>query len=291
MADDFKLGRMVKDVRLSRDLRQEDLAARAGVSREAVSRLERGLLDGITVGTLRAISRGLAMPPVVSLGWRAPELERLRDRLHAALVEQVAGVLLAAGWEIAPEHSFNHYGERGAVDVLAWHSLRQALLVVETKTRLWDLQETLVTLDRKRRLLPELAERDRGWHARVLGVVLAMPEMSTHRHVVERHANTFGAALPDRQLELRRWLQRPDRDLRAIWFLPISRQDDIGQRSQRRRATKRSPGPASAGKRASEKPESTCWALPVDLRAAEMSLQPALRVSRRRTSLLNVGMA
>ncbi len=255
VADDFTLGRLVKDVRLSHDLRQEDVAARAGVSRESVSRLERGLADGMTIGTLRAISRGLGMPSIVALGWRAPELERLRDRLHAALVEYVAGVLLAAGWEIAPEHSFNHYGERGAVDILAWHPLRQALLVVETKTRLWDLQDTLVRLDRKRRLLPELAGRDRGWHARVLGVVLAMPEVSTHRHVVERHANTFGAALPDRQLELRRWLKRPDRDLRAIWFLPISRQNHIGQRSQRERATKRSPGRVIAGKRASATPE------------------------------------
>ena len=39
-----------------------DVAARAGVSRETVWRLERGLIDGLSVGALRALSRPLAMP-------------------------------------------------------------------------------------------------------------------------------------------------------------------------------------------------------------------------------------
>ena len=242
MGDDVQIGRMAQDVRVARNLRQVDVAAGAGVSRQTVSRLERGLLDGMTVGSLRAISRAMGMPSIVSLGWRSPEVDRLRDRLHAAMVEQVASVLVPLGWQIVPEHSFNHYGERGSTDILAWRAASGALLVVETKTRLWDIQEMLVTLDRKRRLLPGLAARELGWRARVVGVVLVLPEMSTHRHVVDRHAATFGAALPQRQLEVRSWLMGPLGDLRGIWFLPISHHDDIGQRSRRRRASKRLRG-------------------------------------------------
>jgi transcriptional regulator with XRE-family HTH domain len=239
MQDDIALGRMVQEVRLFRNLRQKDVAERAGVGNDTVSRLERGLVDGMTVRALRAISRALEMPSIVGLGWRAPELERFRDRLHAAMVEQTVALLIAGGWEVAPEHSFNHFGERGAVDVLAWHPHWRALLVVEVKTRLWDLQETLSTLDRKRRLLPLLAARDRGWSPDIVGVALTLPELSTHRHAIARHRATFRAAFPDGQIDVRRWLERPDRDLRAVWFLPNSDHGRIGRRAGRRRATRR----------------------------------------------------
>ena len=133
MGDDVSVGRMVQAVRVSRNLRQEDVAARAGISRQTVSRLECGLVDGMTVATLRAISRALGMTPIVSLGWRSPEVDRLCDRLHAAIVERVASELMRFGWEIAPEHSFNHYGERGSADLLAWHAASGSLLVVESR--------------------------------------------------------------------------------------------------------------------------------------------------------------
>jgi transcriptional regulator with XRE-family HTH domain len=224
VSDDYQIGRMVRDVRLARNFRQEDVAARAGVSRETVSRLERGLVDGMTVGHMRAISRAMGMPSIVNLGWRSPEIDRLRDKQHALIVEAVARILVESRWEIVPEYTFSRYGERGAVDGLAWHAGRRALLISEVKTRILDIQDTLSTLDRKRRLVPELVRRERGWRAEAIGVVLFMPEKSTHRHLVERHAATFGAALPDRQVQVRRWLEAPAGDLRGIWFLPISHQ-------------------------------------------------------------------
>lgn len=112
------------------------------------------------------------MPSIVALGWRSPEVDRLRDRLHAAMVEEVATMLSGLGWQMAPEHSFSVYGERGSADLLAWHSLTGALLIIEIKTRLWDLQHTLVALNRKRRVLPGLAARELGWRAQASGVVL-----------------------------------------------------------------------------------------------------------------------
>jgi hypothetical protein len=127
---------------------------------------------------------------------------------------------------------------------------------VETKTRLFDIQDTLMTIDRKRRLVPRLAEKDFGWRAELVGVVFVFPEMSTHRHVVSRHAATFGAALPARQVEVRQWLTQPTGGLRGIWFLPISHGDDIGQRSRRRRASRsRSEARSVPGKRP-ERPKS-----------------------------------
>src|SRR5450830_1224526 len=99
MSDDVQVGRIVQSVRLARNLRQQDVACRAGVSRGTVSGLERGLIDGMTVGTLRAISRAMGMPSLVSLDWRSPEVERLRDRLHAAMVEETVTTLAGLGWK------------------------------------------------------------------------------------------------------------------------------------------------------------------------------------------------
>jgi transcriptional regulator with XRE-family HTH domain len=257
VADDVQIGRIVRDLRISRGLRQEDVAARAGLDRKTVSRLERGLVDGMTVGSLRAISRALGMTSIVSLGWRSPEIDRLRDRLHAAMVEQLVAILNSTGWQTRVEHSFNHFGERGSVDILAWHPASRTLLIVEIKTRLWDIQDLLSAMDKKHRLMPGLVARDFGWKARAVGVLLVLPEMSTHRHVIDRHAATFSATLPQRQWEVRTWLHNPTADLRGILFLPIAPDVDIGQRSRRMRASRHRPGSVRPGKGGSKGPKTS----------------------------------
>lgn len=237
VSDDYQIGRMVQEVRRAHKLRQVDVAARAGVGCESVSRLERGQVDGMTVGTLRAISKAMGMPSIAQLGWRSPEIDRLRDKRHAQLVEAAGRLLVEADWQVQVEYTFSHYGERGAVDVLAWHSAKSALLIGEVKTRVWDLQDLLSTLDRKRRLVPTLLRREPGWRADGVGVVLAMPESSTHRHLIERYSAVFDSALPDRQRRVRQWLETPIGDLRGILFLPISHQ--IGMRKPAARPARR----------------------------------------------------
>jgi hypothetical protein len=64
-------------------------------------------------------------------------------------------------WILAPEATFSIYGERGAIDILAWHPGRRVVLVIELKTDVVDLNELLGTLDRKRRLARTIAS-ERG---------------------------------------------------------------------------------------------------------------------------------
>ena len=109
-------------------------------------------------------------------------------------------------------------GERGAVDVLAWHPARRAVLCVEVKSKLADLQDLLSTMDRKRRLAPSIA-RAEGWRPLLVGSVLVVPGESWARHAVKRFDAVLAAALPDRTSEVHSWLKLPNRDLRAIWFV------------------------------------------------------------------------
>jgi transcriptional regulator with XRE-family HTH domain len=219
--DDIKVGEVVRTVRRRRGLRQRDVAALAGVSQWLVSAVERGQLEQLSLGAIRRVCSALEIRTPFVPRWRGVELPRLLDARHAALVEQVVARLSALGWETVLEYTFQHFGERGSVDVLAWRPDSRALVVVEVKTDLDDLQEMLSAVDRKARLVPRLVAAERSWAALALGVVLVMPEGSTSRWQVSRHPAVFAAAFPARNNEIRRWIGASTvaGSLRGVWFL------------------------------------------------------------------------
>ncbi len=220
--DSVKIGGSFRAVRLELHLRQADVGARAGVSQQAISSIERGLLGSIDVGTLDRVAQALQADLAVTLRWRGPTLARLLDRRHAALQNAVVADLRAAGWEVVVEESYNHFGERGSVDILARHTLLSALLIVEVKTQIVDLQDLLRTLGMKERLVPELVRRSRGWQDRSVASVVVLPSSNSHRRAVAAHSALLDAALPARPREVRSWLAAPAGTLRGIWFFPCT---------------------------------------------------------------------
>ena len=113
--------------------------------------------------------------------------------------ESVARALLSIpGWVLAPEVSFSVYGERGVIDILAWHAATRTLLVIELKTEIVDVNEVMGTLDRKRRLAPMIA-RERGWIPAHVAVWLVVAGSSTNRRRVRSHGTTLRAAFPTRR--------------------------------------------------------------------------------------------
>jgi transcriptional regulator with XRE-family HTH domain len=217
--DDLAVGRVIRAVRRRRGLRQVDLATLSGVSQQSVSQLERGRLEAVSLGSARRIARSVQVELRIEPRWRGPNLARLLDERHAALVDRVVRSLAASGFEVAVEYSFNHFGERGAVDVLGWAPQSRALAIVEVKTRIVDIQDLIATLDRKRRLIPPLVAADRGWRAGPIGTLVVLPESSTTRDAVARHAATFDAAFPGRSRAVRRWLHEPDGEVRGLLFV------------------------------------------------------------------------
>lgn len=234
--DMVRFGRGIRTLRLRRGWRQVDLAAAAGVSQSIVSRIERGLGGRLTVETLGRVAQALGSRVDVRLSWQGEALDRLLDRDHARLVEVATRQLRARGWEIRTEVTFWIRGERGSVDILAWHEASLTLLVVEIKSVVPDVQATLSTLDRKARLGAEIASTV-GWRPRKIARLLAINASRTSRRRVEAHASTFEAALPDRLVKVRRFLASPTDDpLRGLIFLTGSPQAPVRHRQSASRA-------------------------------------------------------
>jgi hypothetical protein len=99
------------------------------------------------------------------------------------------------GWIVAAEISFAIYGERGIVDLLAWHESTSSLVVIELKTAIVDVDELIGTLDRKRRLAAQIAA-SRGWAARSVSAWLIVGDSSTNRRRVADHRTLLTSALP-----------------------------------------------------------------------------------------------
>lgn len=216
---DVTVGAIVRAVRRRLQQRQRDVAEEAGVSQQTVSVIELGRLHEVDLATLRRVCSVLGIEISISPRWRGPELDRLLDAAHAAIVEAVVAVFRSAGWTVEVEWSFNHFGERGTIDILASHPGSRSLAIVEVKTRIVDLQDLLGTLDRKVRVARERLPEERGWAPARAGRIVVLPASTTSRDAVDRHAATFAAALPSRTIETVRWIRQPLGDLRSVWFL------------------------------------------------------------------------
>ncbi len=141
--------------------------------------------------------------------WHGGELDRLLDAHHARLAGAVSHDLAAARWLVTPEASFSIYGERGSIDLLAWHTPTRALLVVEVKTEVVDLQDLLSTVDRKKRLATRIAA-ERGWLAASgVSVWVVVSESRTNRRRLAAHRALLRTAYPLDGRTIGAWLRAP----------------------------------------------------------------------------------
>lgn len=174
------------------------------------------------VGLLSELVASLGGYLAVRIMFHGEGLDRLRDRRHAGLVEAMVMRLEAAGWTVATEVSFNNFGERGSIDILAFDAASRTLLIVEVKTVVPDVGGLLFSLDRKVRIAPDIA-RERGWRVERVARLLVLPEASTARRRVTDHEATFANAFPARNVEVNAWLLSPEGPLSGLLFLSTAR--------------------------------------------------------------------
>jgi transcriptional regulator with XRE-family HTH domain len=201
------LGRMLRMIRLRADWTQSELADRAGISTSVVSRIENGHAARYRLATIQRHGDALGMRIEISAIGRGGDAARLGDEEHAAIVEWLATTLTDEGWLVVPEASFSVYGERGRIDLLAFHPPSGTLLVVEVKTELADLQELLGSLDVKSRHATAIAV-ERGWQPERIATLLAVADTSANREVVRRHATLFGR-FERHAGRIAAWIHRP----------------------------------------------------------------------------------
>ncbi|MBX3029260.1 MAG: helix-turn-helix domain-containing protein [Chloroflexi bacterium] len=216
--DDVKAGSIVRAVRIKARHPQDELARLAGVRPSDVSHLERGHLDDLSVGAIRKVTAALGMRMEVLPKWHGSDLDRLVNGAHGALqVALIRHFEQLPGWMAVPEVTFSIYGERGAVDLLAWHAATRTVLVVELKTILVDAAEIVRTTDQRRRLASDIAG-SKGWRPQVVASWLIFTDTRTNRRAVERDRALLRDIATSDGRAIRSWLRVPSGQMSALSF-------------------------------------------------------------------------
>jgi transcriptional regulator with XRE-family HTH domain len=232
---DDRVGAILRAVRVRRGLRQVDVARLARVSDNTVSRVERGQFDALSLRSIRAVARAVEVRIDLALWSRHGDLLHFATSEHAGLVESIIEELQGLGWDARAEVSFSTAGERGFIDILAWHAASRTLLVIEVKTEVVDVGELLGTFDRKRRLARGIA-LELDWIPESVASAVIVLDTHTNRRRVDDHAETIRTQLPADGRRLRGFLRKPGGAVSALAFWPNRH---AGTASQNRRGTRR----------------------------------------------------
>ena len=240
--DAVRFGRQFRALRIRLERRQRDVSVSAGLSRSLIASIDRGEIDGVTVGALVHAARALGADVDIRLRWRGEQLDRLIDEAHAAIVEATVVLLKRHGWIVDVEVSFAIWGERGSIDILAFHPEFGALLVIEVKASVPDSQATIHGLDRKTRLAREISA-SRLWEIRHVSRLLVVAATSTSRRRIARLATTYEVALPARGAPVRRWLSQPVGPMAGLLFVADDSQGIAKRRAPGRERVRRARSP------------------------------------------------
>jgi transcriptional regulator with XRE-family HTH domain len=238
--NDLTIGRALRVLRHRAGLRQADVAKRAGVSQQLVSKVERGRSGHLTGRTLRRIFAGVDADVVTFVRWRGGELDRLLDEGHPNLVGAIVTFLRRRGWDVLTEVTYSDFGERGSIDVLAWHPGRRVLPVVEVKTEITSSEELLRRHDAKVRLGPKIARDRFGSTPTSVARLLVLGETQANRNRFARLGDVLSSAYPSIPRDVRGWLSDPvDRLVGGVLFLSPARSAPTTSRGRIGRAVSR----------------------------------------------------
>ena len=179
-----------------------------------------GRLDGRTLSTIRKVVETFGLSLDVTVHGLGADADRVRDERHANVLGACATWLRGLGWDAISEVSYSEWGERGSIDLLAWHVSTATLLVVEVKTELASVEETLRKHDEKTRLAPKIA-RSHGWRPAQTGRLLVFPEDRTQRRRVAAHESVIRGAYPMRSHQAKAWCRAPNGSTSGLLFLTI----------------------------------------------------------------------
>ncbi|MBX3031549.1 MAG: hypothetical protein KF809_15490 [Chloroflexi bacterium] len=216
--DDAQLGSAIRAVRIRAERTQADVAKAAFVRRYDVSCVEQGKFSGMSLSEVRRIASSLGMWVELKPNWRGVNLEHLVNGAHTALQEAVLSYLDGrAGWIAHPEVTFSIFGERGAIDILAWHAATRTVLIIELKTLVVDPADLVKQMGRRLRLATEIAATQ-GWRARDAATWVIFTDTHTNRRQVARRRTLLQGLAGLDGRTVRSWLQAPSGPMSALSF-------------------------------------------------------------------------
>lgn len=107
------------------------------------------------------------------------------------------------------------------VDIVAWHAGHRALLIIELKTDIADVNELVGTFDRKVRLAREIV-KGRGWDPLTVSGWVIVASGRTNRARIAAHGAMLRAAFPAGGRAIRAWLADPAGRIAALSMWPSS---------------------------------------------------------------------
>ena len=244
--DDVRIGSTIRSARIRKGWRQEDLAAEAHISRATISRIERGHLGSLPLDLLRGVCVALEISLDLAPRWRGGDLDRMLSLRHSQLHESLARALVTdyTEWLLVPEASFSIYGERGVIDLLLWHPGRRALLAIELKTDIVDVNELLGTMDRKRRLASHVAT-ERGWTPATVSAWIVVAGSRTNERRIAEHRTMLRAGYPADGRHMRSWLSDPAGPIAGLSLWPVAASGGRTLGPTRRVRVRRDRGPGA----------------------------------------------
>jgi hypothetical protein len=200
-------------------------------------------LSTFSIRVLRAVFASVEARYDGIVWWRGGQVDRLLDERHAELVGKVAGMLRTTGWDVHLEVTFSVYGDRGSIDILAVRRDERLALVVEVKSEITAIGETIRRLDIKDRMAAGIVRDRLEWRPLVVSRLLVVAANATARRRVARHEGSLGPAFPARGPQVRRWLGHPSGRMSGLLFVGM-RSPASGSRSNISRRNVRTAGKA-----------------------------------------------
>ncbi|MFN8518830.1 MAG: helix-turn-helix transcriptional regulator [Chloroflexota bacterium] len=204
-----EVGAVVRDARRRRGWGMRDLARRAAISTGMVQRVEAGERASLTVYARLAQALGIGLNVQMTDAQRPTTRRQDSDLVHAAMGEIEVSELAARGYAMALDEPWQHYHFAGRADVVAWDLERQALLHIENKGQLPDVQDGIGRFKATQAYLGGVMWERRGLSGRPRSEthVLAVLWSAEVLRVMRRQPSTFRATWPDPMTAFEGWLR------------------------------------------------------------------------------------
>jgi transcriptional regulator with XRE-family HTH domain len=223
----LEIGGEIRAERIRRRVTIRELAARCGLSRSEVQRLESGLPGTLTSYTRVTTALGLRVE-LHALDPRRTTPIRLQDGVHAWMGDAEASVFQGYGLPVRLDEPFQHYQFAGRADLVSWSVEHRALVHIENRTRFPDLQESFGSFNAKPSYLAEsLATRLqlRGGFRSETHVLVGLWSAEV-LHTVRLRSASFRANCPDSAEAFSDWWSGrppPGRFATLVLFDPADR--------------------------------------------------------------------